>query len=83
MYKDVLYSVCVSVVLNILLPFVVKPFATKDQISPPNGAVNLSYFDQLMHMLVHHAQVPITSSAIVALIVFLSVGAGKLLAKHH
>ena len=83
MYKDVLYSVCVSVVLNLILPFVVKPFATKDQIKPPNGAANLSYFDQLMHMFVHHAQVPMTSSAIVALIVFLSAASGKLLAKHY
>jgi hypothetical protein len=71
--------VCVSVVLNYVLPMVVKPFATAQQISPAGGAANLNYFDQIMHMLVHHAQVPLTSSLIVALIVTLSVVGGMYL----
>ena len=53
-----------------------KGAPTPDQIKPPNGASNLSFFDQLMHMLVHHAQVPITSSIIVAIIVGISVYLG-------
>ena len=51
--------------------------ATEKQISPPNGADKLNLFDQIIHMLVHHAQVPLTSSVIVALIVGLSVYFGK------
>jgi hypothetical protein len=43
------------VVINLVLPFVVKLFATPEQIKPPNGASNLSFFDQLMHMFVHRA----------------------------
>ncbi len=73
MYKLVLCAVLVSVVINLVLPFSVKPFATPEQIKPPNGAENLPFFDQLMHMFVHHAQVPLTSSLIVAVIVALSV----------
>ncbi len=65
-----------SVVLNIVLPMVVAPFATEDEIKPPNGAENLSFKSQIMHMLVHHKQVPLASSLVVALIVGLSVYLG-------
>ena len=65
-----------SVVLNIVLPMVVAPYATEDEIKPPNGAGNLSFKSQIMHMLVHHKQVPLASSLVVALIVGLSVYLG-------
>ena len=65
-----------SVVLNIVLPMVVAPFATEDEIKPPTGAKDLSFKSQIMHMLVHHKQVPLTSSLVVALIVGLSVYLG-------
>lgn len=65
-------AVIVSVILNIVLPKVLKPYATEEEIKPPNGAVSLSMKGQFMHMMVHHNQVPIMSSMIVALIVFLS-----------
>ena len=68
----VVCSMIVGVIINIILPFSLKPFATPEQIKPPNGAENLSFIDQLMHMFVHHAQVPLTSSIIVAIIVGLS-----------
>lgn len=75
--SSVLGCVIVSVVLNLVLPFIVKPMATEKQISPPDGADKLNFFDQIIHMLVHHSQVPVTSSIIVALIVGLSVYFGK------
>ena len=75
--KLVLISVVIGVCLNLVLPFVLKPLATKEQVSPSNGAANLSFVDQLMHMFVHHAQVPLTSSIIVAIIVGLSVYLAK------
>ena len=71
--KLLLYSVAVGVVINLVLPQVLLPFATPQEIKPPKGAVALSFKEQLMHMFVHHAQVPITSSIIVAIIVLLSV----------
>ena len=77
--KPLVGPVIVSIVLNLLLPALASPFATKEQIKPPNGAAALPFFDQLMHMLVHHAQVPLTSSLIVALIVSLSTHFGKMI----
>ena len=61
--------IVISILINILLPFLIKPFASEIQITPPNGAASLKFFDQVMHMFVHHAQVPIASSLIVAIIV--------------
>lgn len=75
-FSCVLNSVIYAVVLNIVLPMVAKPLATKDEIKPPKGASNLPFKSQVMHMLVHHSQVPIASSVIVALIVALSITLG-------
>tara|TARA_B100000900_G_scaffold324675_1_gene284359 strand:- start:2917 stop:3174 length:258 start_codon:yes stop_codon:yes gene_type:complete len=74
--KCILNAVLFSVVLNLVLPMVVAPFATKDEIMPPEGAASLSFKSQVMHMLVHHRQVPLASSVVVALIVGLSVYLG-------
>ena len=63
----------IGVILNVVLALCLSPFATKDEIKPPNGASELSFKSQIMHMLVHHGQVILTSSLIVALLVGLSV----------
>ena len=68
-YKPVI----IAVILNLVLPLVAKPFATPEEIRPPNGASELSFKSQVMHMLVHHNQVPLTSSIIIAAIVLISV----------
>ena len=75
-FSCVLNACIYAVVLNLVLPMVAKPFATKDEIKPPNGADKLSFKSQVMHMLVHHAQVPLTSSLIIVLIVSLSITLG-------
>ena len=62
----------IGVVLNVVLSFALSPFATKEEIKPPNGAANLSFKSQIIHMLVHHKQVILTSSLIVALLVGIS-----------
>ena len=77
----VLYAVLVGVLINLVLPQVLKPLATPEEIKPPNGAENLTFKEQLMHMFVHHAQVPLSSSIIIAVIVSLSVVLGKMLKK--
>ena len=69
--------IAIAVVINLVIPQVLKPFATKEQIKPPHGAQNLPFLDQLMHMFVHHAQVPVSSSLIIAVIVGLSVYLSK------
>ena len=81
--KVLFCSVIVGVVVNLVLPAFLKPLATPEQVKPPNGAENLPFFDQLMHMFVHHAQVPVTSSIIVAVIVGLSVMVGHVCAKMY
>ena len=63
----------VGVVLNLVLPYILKPFATPEEVKPPNGPSSLSMKGQFMHMMVHHNQVPLVSSFIIALIVGLSV----------
>ena len=72
----ILNSIIIGVLLNICLPLLLKPFATQDEITPPNGAANLSLKSQFMHMMIHHNQVPFMSSVIIALIVGLSVYLG-------
>lgn len=62
----------IAVLLNIALSFALSPFATKEEIKPPEGASMLSFKSQIMHMLVHHKQVILTSSLIVALLTGLS-----------
>ena len=71
--KAMVCSVVFAVIINLVLPFCVRPFATKNQIMPPKGAASLPFFDQLIHMFVHHAQVPVSSSIIIAVIVGLSL----------
>lgn len=75
-HKCVLNIVFFSIVLNLVLPMIVSPFATEAEKIPPKGAASLSPKGQFVHMLVHHNQVPFVSSVIVALIVALSVMLG-------
>lgn len=76
MNKCILNSVIYGVILNLILPLILKPFATKEEIMPQNGAASLSLKGQFMHMMVHHNQVPFMSSVIIAIIVGLSVFLG-------
>ena len=63
----------VAIVLNIVLPRVATMLATRQEVKPPGGAARLDLKGQIMHMLVHHAQVPVSSSIVVALIVAVSL----------
>ena len=72
----IMNAILIGVVLNIVLPMVVTPFATPDEKMPPNGAASLSPKGQFMHMMVHHNKVPFMSSVIVAIIVGLAVYLG-------
>ena len=66
------YAALIGVFINIILSMVVMPFATDDQITPPDGAAKLPFFSQIMHMLVHHNQVLLTSSLIIFVLVFIA-----------
>lgn len=82
-HKVLLCSVVVGVLLNLALPAILKSYATPKQVNPPNGAHKLPFLDQVMHMFVHHAHVPISSSVIIAVIVFVSVMVGHACAKMY
>ncbi len=71
--KVIICAIFIAVVINLILPMLLKPLATEEEVKPPNGAQNLPFKSQLMHMFVHHAQVPVSSSIIIAVIVGLSL----------
>lgn len=72
--NNVTKAVLVGVGLNLVLPKLVTPYATPEEIKPPTGnAKDLELKQQLVHMLVHHGQVPLSSSIIVGTLVGLSV----------
>ena len=75
-YKCIINAVIYAIALNLILPLIAKRFATPEEIKPPNGAEKLSLKSQLMHMLIHHSQVPFTSSIIIVLIVASSITLG-------
>ena len=79
--KYLLCAVMVSVVINLVLPQLVKPLATPSEVKPPKGAAALPFKSQIVHMLVHHSQVPLTSSIVVAAIVALSIMIGNMCGK--
>ena len=68
-------AVVISVALNLVLPRLAMRFGDigHEHINPDDGAISLSQFDQIKHMLADHAELPFTSSIIVAVIVALSV----------
>ena len=73
MIKELVKVVGIGVSINLILPMVVKPLATQKEIKPPTGnAGDLTFKEQLIHMMVHHSQVPISSSIIVGAIIGLS-----------
>ena len=75
-YDCIVNAVIIGVILNLVLPGLLKPFSTPEEIKPPNGAASLPLKSQFMHMMVHHNQVPLMSSIIIAIIVGLSVYGG-------
>lgn len=75
-YDCIVNAVIIGILLNLGLPALLKPFATPEEVKPPNGAAKLPLKSQFMHMMVHHNQVPIMSSLIIALMVGLSVYGG-------
>lgn len=65
--------IIIAIGINVMLPKIVEPFATPEEIKPPTGnAKDLDFKQQLVHMMVHHGQVPLSSSVIVGCIVGLT-----------
>ena len=77
-YICIMNAIILGILLNISLSFSLSRYATEEEKIPPMGATNLSFKSQFMHMMVHHNQVLLMSSIIVALVVGLSVWLGYL-----
>jgi len=72
--KELIKPIMIGVAINLVLPKIITPMATMEEIKPPTGnAKDLNFKQQLVHMLVHHGQVPVSSSIIIGTIVGLSV----------
>ena len=63
----------IAVLINAVLSFTVLPFATAEQIYPSYGPQDLSYFSQMVHLLLLDNQVIIANSILVFVMVFSSV----------
>ena len=63
-----LKTAAIAIVLNVVLSQLFSSFATPDEVKPMNGAANLSLKSQIMHMLVHHKEVMVSSSLLVGLL---------------
>ena len=77
--KCILNAVLIATLLNLALPMLLSPYATSEEKSPSNGPGSLDMKGQFMHMMVHHNQVPLVSSVIIAIIVGLAVYLGYVL----
>ena len=56
--NNITKAVMVGVGINLILPKLVTPMATPEEVKPPTGnAKDLDMKQQLVHMLVHHGQV--------------------------
>lgn len=67
----------VAVILNVALPFVIAPFASEKEKNACIKDKQLNLKEKFMVMLLHHKEMPAMSSAIVALVVVLSVVIGE------
>jgi hypothetical protein len=81
MNKVVIYSVIITVVLNLVLPMIFAPLATDEEKKPNDGVESLDFKGQFMTMMVHHKQVPVSSSCIIAVVVGVSVYLAQTLSK--
>ena len=77
MNKIIVNAIIYGVGLNILVSYLLSFIATSNEIKPPNGANNLSFKSQIIHMFVHHKQVLFASSIIVGIVVGMSVSLAK------
>tara|TARA_B100001769_G_C22070859_1_gene576353 strand:+ start:516 stop:758 length:243 start_codon:yes stop_codon:yes gene_type:complete len=74
--KLIVKAALVAVILNVVLPLLVAPFATETEINACIKDDNLNLKERFMVMLLHHKHMPVMSSAIVALVVVLSIVLG-------
>ena len=65
-------TAAIAVILNVVLSSLLSALATPEEVKPANGPASLSLKSQVMHMLVHHKKVLVSSSLLVGLVAGLS-----------
>ena len=75
----VLKAALISMVLNLILPYFVSPFATEKEKNACIKDKNLSFKEKFMIMLLHHQLMPVMSSVIGAIVLLVSVTLAKLI----
>ncbi len=81
--KLVMYTVAISVGLNIVIPMLAKSHVSSNDANPSEGVQSLNTVGQIMHMLVSHGQTPVSSSVLVAVITGASLVAAIYVLKHQ
>ena len=71
--NTIIKAALVAIVLNLVLPFIVSPIATDKEKNACIKDTELNLKEKFMVMLLHHKHMPIMSSAIVALVLTVSV----------
>ena len=67
----------VSVILNLVLPLILYPFATEREQNACIKDVDLNIKERFMVMLLHHKHMPVMSSIIIALVISISILIGE------
>ena len=71
--KKCFIASAIAILINVIASFTVLPFATSEQIYPSYGVDKLSYFSQMVHLLLLDNQVIVANSILIFMIVFSSV----------
>jgi len=72
----ILNSLIIGLFLNYMIPRLLTPMATPEEVTPPDGAAKLSFKGQFMHLMVHHNQIPLMSALIVGFYIISSLYLG-------
>ena len=75
----ILNSILIGVLINLILPLILKRFATTREIRSRGSTDRFTYKGQFMSMMVNHNKIPFISSIVVAIIIGISIFLGDLL----
>jgi hypothetical protein len=73
-----LYKVIIiTIILNLILPFIFKYFANRNEMNPPKGIEKLSYKGQFMNMMYNKNRTKIVNIIYIIIIIILSLELSK------
>ena len=72
MQITILKAAIIAIILNLILPYFISPFATEKEKNSCIKDTDLNFKEKFVIMLLHHQYMPIMSSIIVAIVIFIS-----------